>query len=135
MQSRGLLGPLRNLLVRRPRTLPEPELTERNEDRASPRPPSHHDHTDNGFLPIPHRASTESYPHRKLAAAVVAGCVEILKEPKPKSDQAITQWKSRRRDEAAFITNARASAFWCEAAGVEWDVVVSQLRAKRWLAA
>jgi hypothetical protein len=70
----------------------------------------------------------EATPHRKLAAALMAGCVDVLKVPRPKSRQAVVSWNRARRDEIAFITEPRASAFWCEAAGVDYDAVLSRLK-------
>jgi hypothetical protein len=124
-------------MTRRP---PLPEKDERSEDRefagdSAPRPTSHRAEAER-HIAIASDAiqALSTLPHRKLAAAVVADCIEALRIPKPSSRQAIVTWKRQRQDELDFITDPKASAIWCEAAGIEWDVVVSKLNAQQLLA-
>ncbi len=81
----------------------------------------------------PRRVDTTA--HRRLAATVIAGCVEALRRPCPTDPNGARLWAKQRAKELTFIADPRLSAFWCEAAGVEWDVVVSKLDAAHLLAA
>lgn len=71
-------------------------------------------------------------PERKLATDLLADAIRILRDP----PQAIPgsklwkQWLHEREREIEFFENPRKSAFWCEAAGLDWDAVVSRLRAQ-----
>lgn len=74
-------------------------------------------------------------PIRRLAAALLLDSVTILKSERPKTRRAIAAWEDRRELEAEFLSNERACGHWCEAAGIEWDAMVSRLRAERFLPA
>jgi hypothetical protein len=87
------------------------------------------------FTP-PNTGESEIPPsHKWLASELVAGCINILREPRPQTPKAITAWESRRHAEQGFIGNPKASAAWCEIAGIEWDVVISRAKAQGLLAA
>lgn len=67
-------------------------------------------------------------PEQRLAIAIVAGCVDVLKAKVPTTGRARLEWEKRRKFESEFIADPRASAPWVEAAGLDWDAVVSRLR-------
>jgi hypothetical protein len=76
-----------------------------------------------------------SHAYRSLAVAVLNSAVDALKVRRPRRADARRQWSAQRQDTVEFFEHPRASAVWCEAAGMEWDTVVSRLRMQGLLAA
>lgn len=82
--------------------------------------------------------------HRKLAVALVADAVQVLRTDPPSATpprsrgehegwrQKWKKWERERRRDVEFFGSRRA-AVWCELAGLEVDAVRSRLEAERLL--
>lgn len=82
------------------------------------------------------REAMPASPERRLAIDLVADAIRILEAPVPEHPNpkklALLKrdWLQDRAREIAFFSNPRKSAFWCEAAGLDWEAVVSRLRSR-----
>lgn len=76
--------------------------------------------------------------YRKLAADLLSDTVSVLRQPPPPSRPPSNRsraewvrswevWEQERMRDLRFIRDPERSASWCEAAGVDYDAVVSRL--------
>lgn len=65
--------------------------------------------------------------YHRLALAILADSVKVLKVPCPADRLAAERWNKGRAVELRFWREPKRSAFWCEVAGFDWDVFYSWL--------
>lgn len=65
--------------------------------------------------------------YRRLALALLADSVKVLRVKRPPGRQAGEAWDRGRTAELRFWRDPARSAFWCEAAGYDWNVFVGWL--------
>jgi len=70
---------------------------------------------------------TQFHGYRKLARAVLANSLKVMRQSRPTHPDARRAWDARQAAELAFWHEPHRSAPWCEAAGLEWEFCVERL--------